>query len=95
MKTFLKKVVDIAGQRCIISSGPPKKGRPEQLKNPLKTGEQMNEIKWKIGTLKVDSAAQIVMGRPAKSYLDGLKSASSTGMKDGDGDTHAIVEFDI
>ena len=52
----------------------------------------MNEIKWKIGTLKVDSAAQIVMGRPAKSYLDGLKSASSTGMKDGDGDT--IYLFD-
>ena len=47
----------------------------------------MNEIKWKIGTIKVDSAAQIVMGRPVKSYLDGLKSACSTGMKDSDGDT--------
>ena len=47
----------------------------------------MHEIKWKIGTLKADSAAQIVMGRPVKSYLDGLKSASSTGMKDSDGDT--------
>ena len=47
----------------------------------------MNEIKWKIGTLKVDSAAQIVMGRPVKSYLDGLKAACSTGMKDSDGDT--------
>ena len=45
----------------------------------------MNEIKWKIGTLKVDSAAQIVMGRPAQSYLNGFKAACSTGMKDGDG----------
>ena len=52
----------------------------------------MNEIKWKIGTLKVDSAAQIVMGRPVQSYLNGLKSACSTGMKDGDGDT--IYLFD-
>ena len=47
----------------------------------------MNEIKWKIGTLKVDSAAQIVMGRPVQSYLTGFKSACSTGMKDGDGNT--------
>ena len=47
----------------------------------------MNEIKWKIGTLKVDSAAQIVMGRPVQSYLNGLKAACSTGMKDSDGDT--------
>ena len=47
----------------------------------------MNEIKWKIGTLKVDSAAQIVMGRPVQSYLNSLKSACSTGMKDGDGNT--------
>ena len=52
----------------------------------------MKEIKWKIGTIKADSAAQIVMGRPVKSYLDGLKSACSTGMKDGDGDT--IYLFD-
>lgn len=52
----------------------------------------MNEIKWKIGTLHVDSAAQIVMGRPAKSYLDGFKSACSTGMKDGDG--NQIYLFD-
>ena len=52
----------------------------------------MNEIKWKIGTLKVDSAAQIVMGRPVKSYLDGLKAACSTGLKDSDGDT--IYLFD-
>ena len=52
----------------------------------------MKEIKWKIGTLKVDSAAQIVMGRPVKSYLDGLKSACSTGVKDGDGKT--IYLFD-
>ena len=52
----------------------------------------MQEIKWKIGTLKADSAAQIVMGRPVKSYLDGIKSACSTGMKDGDGDT--IYLFD-
>ena len=52
----------------------------------------MNEIKWKIGTLKADSAAQIVMGRPVKSYLDGLKAACSTGMKDSDGDT--IYLFD-
>ena len=47
----------------------------------------MNEIKWKIGTLKVDSAAQIVMGRPVQSYLNGLKAACSTGLKDGDGNT--------
>ena len=47
----------------------------------------MNEIKWKIGTLKVDSAAQIVMGRPVQSYLNGIKSACATGMKDSDGDT--------
>ena len=52
----------------------------------------MNEIKWKIGTLKVDSAAQIVMGRPVQSYLTGFKAACSTGMKDGDGDT--IYLFD-
>ena len=52
----------------------------------------MDEIKWKIGTLKVDSAAQIVMGRPVKSYLDGLKAACSTGLKDSDGDT--IYLFD-
>ena len=52
----------------------------------------MNEIKWKIGAIKVDSAAQIVMGRPVQSYLNGLKAACSTGMKDGDGDT--IYLFD-
>lgn len=52
----------------------------------------MNEIKWKIGTLKVDSAAQIVMGRPVQSYHNGIKSASSTGVKDSDGDT--IYLFD-
>ena len=52
----------------------------------------MDEIKWKIGTLKVDSAAQIVMGRPVQSYLNGIKSACSTGMKDSDGDT--IYLFD-
>ena len=52
----------------------------------------MNEIKWKIGTLKVDSAAQIVMGRPVQSYLNGVKTASSTGMKDSDG--NAVYLFD-
>lgn len=52
----------------------------------------MNEIKWKIGTLHVDSAAQIVLGRPAQSYLNGVKSACSTGMKDGDG--NQIYLFD-
>ena len=52
----------------------------------------MNEIKWKIGTLKVDSAAQIVMGRPVQAYLNGLKAACSTGIKDVDGDT--IYLFD-
>lgn len=52
----------------------------------------MNEIKWKIGTLKVDSAAQIVMGRPVQSYLNGFKAACSTGMKDGDNNT--IYLFD-
>ena len=59
----------------------------ETLKKTTEKGKKMNEIKWKIGTLKVDSAAQIVMGRPVKSYLDGFKSACSTGMKDGDGNT--------
>lgn len=52
----------------------------------------MNEIKWKIGTLHVDSAAQIVMGRPAQAYHNGIKSACSTGMKDGDDNT--IYLFD-
>lgn len=52
----------------------------------------MNEIKWKIGALKADSAAQIVMGRPAQAYLNGIKSACSTGMKDGDDNT--IYLFD-
>lgn len=52
----------------------------------------MNEIKFKIGTLKVDSAAQIVMGRPVQSYLNGFKAACNTGMKDGDG--NAIYLFD-
>ena len=52
----------------------------------------MNEIKWKIGTLKVDSAAQIVMGRPVQAYLNGVKTASSTGMKDSDG--NAVYLFD-
>lgn len=52
----------------------------------------MDEIKWKIGTLKVDSAAQIVMGRPAQSYHNGIKSACSTGMKDSDG--NVIYLFD-
>ena len=52
----------------------------------------MKEIKFKIGTLRVDSAAQIVMGRPVQSYLNALKSACSTGMKDGDG--NAVYLFD-
>lgn len=52
----------------------------------------MDEIKWKIATLKVDSAAQIVMGRPAQSYLNGVKSACATGEKDGDG--NQIYLFD-
>lgn len=52
----------------------------------------MNEIKWKIGTLKVDSAAQIVLGRPAQSYSNGLKAACATGEKDGDG--NQIYLFD-
>jgi len=52
----------------------------------------MDEIKFKIGTLKVDSAAQIVMGRPAQSYLNGFKSACATGEKDGDG--NQIYLFD-
>ena len=46
----------------------------------------MNEIKFKIATLKVDSAAQIVLGRPVKGYWDALKSACATGEKDSDGD---------
>lgn len=52
----------------------------------------MNEIKFKIGTLKVDSAAQIVLGRPVQAYLNGIKSACSTGLKDGDG--NQIYLFD-
>lgn len=52
----------------------------------------MNEIKWKIGTLHVDSAAQIVIGRPAQSYLNGLKTACATGEKDSDG--NQIYLFD-
>ena len=52
----------------------------------------MNEIKFKIGTLHVDSAAQIVLGRPVQNYLNGFKAACSTGMKDGDGNT--IYLFD-
>ena len=64
-------------------------------KTPKKTtekGTKMNEIKWKIGTLKADSAAQIVMGRPVQSYLNGLKAACATGEKDGDG--NQIYLFD-
>ncbi len=45
----------------------------------------MEEIKFKIATLKADSAAQIVLGRPVQSYLNGIKSACATGEKDGDG----------
>lgn len=56
-------------------------------KSTEKQVKKMNEIKWKIGTLKVDSAAQIVIGRPVQSYLNGFKSACSTGLKDSDGDT--------
>ena len=52
----------------------------------------MNEIKWKISTLKVDSAAQIVMGRPVQSYLNSLKAACFTGLKDSDG--NAVYLFD-
>ena len=52
----------------------------------------MDEIKFKIGTLKVDSAAQIVMGRPAQAYLNGFKAACATGEKDGDG--NQIYLFD-
>lgn len=52
----------------------------------------MDEIKFKISTLKVDSAAQIVMGRPAQAYFNGCKAACSTGEKDGDG--NQIYLFD-
>ena len=52
----------------------------------------MEEIKFKIATLKADSAAQIVLGRPVQSYLNGIKSACATGMKDGDG--NQIYLFD-
>ena len=64
--------------------------RKRPAKTPKKTterGTKMDEVKYKIGTLKVDSAAQIVMGRPVQSYLNGFKSACSTGLKDSDGDT--------
>ena len=46
----------------------------------------MDEIKFKIATIKVASAAQIVLGRPVKGYWDALKSACATGEKDSDGD---------
>lgn len=52
----------------------------------------MDEVKFKIGTLHVDSAAQIVLGRPVQSYLNGFKAACSTGLKDSDG--NAIYLFD-
>ena len=52
----------------------------------------MNEIKFKIATLKVDSAAQIVLGRPVQSYLNSLKAACSTGLKDGDGNAVYLFE---
>ena len=42
------------------------------------------EVKFKISTLRVDSAARVVMGRPVQSYLVGLKAASATGQKDSD-----------
>ena len=52
----------------------------------------MDEIKFKIGTIKADSAAQIVMGRPVRSYLQSLKAACATGMKDGDGNAVYLFE---
>ena len=52
----------------------------------------MEEIKFKIATLKADSAAQIVLGRPVQSYLNSIKAACSTGMKDSDG--NAVYLFD-
>ena len=63
------------------------KGPAKTVKKTTEKVRKMDEIKWKIGTLKVDSAAQIVMGRPVLAYLSGFKSACSTGMKDGDGNT--------
>ena len=62
------------------------------IEKTTEKGRKMEEIKWKIGTLKADSAAQIVMGRPVQAYLNGIKAACSTGMKDGDGKT--IYLFD-
>ena len=52
----------------------------------------MDEVKYKIGTVKTDSAAQIVMGRPVQSYLQSFKAACSTGMKDSDGDAVYLFE---
>ena len=70
----------------MVSRSAPK--RPAgTVKKPTEKGEKMNEIKFKIGTLRADSAAQIVMGRPVQSYLNSLKTACNTGIKDGDGNT--------
>jgi hypothetical protein len=52
----------------------------------------MEEIKFKIATLKADSAAQIVLGRPVQSYLNSLKAACSTGLKDEDGNAVYLFE---
>ena len=52
----------------------------------------MEEIRFKITTLKADSAAQIVLGRPVQSYLNSLKAACFTGEKDEDG--NAVYLFD-
>lgn len=52
----------------------------------------MEEIRFKIATLKADSAAQIVLGRPVQSYLNSIKSACATGEKDSDG--NAVYLFD-
>ena len=52
----------------------------------------MEEIRFKIATLKADSAAQIVLGRPVQSYLNSIKSACATGEKDEDG--NAVYLFD-
>lgn len=52
----------------------------------------MDEVKYKIGTIKTDSAAQIFMGRPVQSYLQAFKAACATGMKDSDGKAVYLFE---
>ena len=68
------------------------KGPAKTVEKTTEKGEKMDEVKYKIGTIKTDSAAQIFMGRPVQSYLQSFKAACSTGMKDSDGDAVYLFE---